>query len=86
MLGHDGWIGSQGQLLHALHTASADVAQDGSGRILLYGECPSFFLGIEDPDGDVVVPAGCEYSVGGSRANVAMLLRSTSYGQGVTVI
>lgn len=83
---NDGWMGSQGELLCTLRAAGADIAQDGSGKILLYGKCPSFFLGIEDSDGDVIVPAGCEYSVGGQRANVATLLRSTSYGRGVTVI
>ena len=74
-----GWIGDPEQLLHVLRTVGAD--RDGEGNFLVFGEAP-----ITGLDGDVVVPGGTEYAVGGKRQNLAALLRDTSYGTSVTVI
>lgn len=74
-----GWIGDPEQLLHVLRTVGAD--RDAEGNFLVFGE--PVIAGLT---GDVVVPAGAEYSVGGKRANIAALLADTSYGTQVTVI
>lgn len=74
-----GWIGDPEQLLYVLGIAGAD--RDQKGNFLIYGEPV-----IKGLTGDVVVPAGAEYSVGGKRANLAALLSATSYGTRVTVI
>lgn len=74
-----GWIGDEEQLLYVLGLAGAD--RDRDGRFLVYGEPP-----VKGLDGDVVIPAGCEYAVGGQRASLVGLLSATSYGTQVTVI
>ena len=75
----NGWIGEPEQLLHVLATVGAD--RDAHGNFLIFGE--PVISGIT---GDVVVPAGAEYAVGGKRANLAGLLSFTSYGQSIKVI
>ena len=74
-----GWLGNPEQLLHMLRTVGADT--DPDGNFLIFGEPV-----ISGLDGDVVVPAGAEYAVGGKRANLAALLADTSYGTTVKVI
>ena len=74
-----GWIGEEEQLLYVLGLAGAD--RDEAGKFLVYGEPP-----IKGLTGEVVIPAGCEYSVQGKRANLVGLLSATSYGTKVTVI
>ena len=74
-----GWIGMPENVLYVLRVAGAD--QDEDGNFLIFGE--PVITGLT---GDVVVPAEAEYSLGGKRANLASLLRSTSYGVSVTVI
>jgi hypothetical protein len=74
-----GWIGEPEQVLHVLGIAGAD--RDEEGNFLIFGEPV-----ISGLTGDMVVPAGSEYAVGGKRANLAALLASTSYGTRVTVI
>ncbi len=74
-----GWIGDPEQLLYVLGIAGAD--RDEKGSFLIYGE--PVIAGLT---GDVVVPAGAEYSVKTQRANLAALLSATSYGTRVTVI
>jgi len=75
-----GWLGHPDQLLYVLGTVGAD--KDEKGNFLIYGEPV-----VKGLDGDLLVPAAAEYSVGGKRANLASLMSSTSYGvRGVTVI
>ncbi len=74
-----GWFGHPEQLLYVLGTVHAD--RDEDGNFLIYTQ--PVFTGLE---GDVVVPGDVEYAVGGKRANLAALMRATSYGVSVTVI
>ncbi len=74
-----GWFGHPEQLLYVLGTVNAD--RDEDGNFLIFTE--PVITGL---DGDVVVPAGVEYAVGEKRANLAALMRATSYGVSVTVI
>ena len=74
-----GWFGHPEQLLYVLGTVNAD--RDEAGNFLIFTQ--PVFTGL---DGDVVVPADAEYAVGGKRANLAALMRATSYGVSVTVI
>lgn len=74
-----GWIGDPTRVLSALASVRAD--RDADGNYLIYGE--PVISGI---DGDMVVPAGTEYSVAGERANLAALLADTGGGLSVTVI
>jgi hypothetical protein len=75
-----GWMGHPREVLSVLHTVGAD--RDEEGNFLIYGE--PVITGL---DGDNVVSAGVEYSVGGKRANLAAMLNSTSYGlRNITVI
>jgi hypothetical protein len=74
-----GWIGDPDQLLYVLRLAGADT--DADGKFLIYGE--PVITGLT---GEVVVPAGADYSVQGRRAKLAALLASTSYGLKITVI
>lgn len=74
-----GWIGEESHVLYVLRVAGAD--QDEAGRFLVYQSPP-----ISGLTGDVLIAVDCEYSVQGKRANLAQLLRSSSYGVPVTVI
>lgn len=74
-----GWIGHPEHLLHVLSIVGAD--KDDEGNFLVYGEPVVTGLTVE-----VLVPTGAEYSVQGTRANLASLLTQTSYGSKVTVI
>lgn len=73
-----GWIGEQRELVYALKTFGADTDEDGLVKI--FGA--PIVMGL---DGSVVVPGECECEIGGKRANVAALLRQTSYGLSVVV-
>lgn len=74
-----GWFGHPEQLLYVLGTVRAD--RDEQGNFLIYGA--PVFTGL---DGDVVVPADAEYTVGGRRANLAALMGATSYGVRISIM
>jgi len=74
-----GWIGSSKDVDRVLFEAGAD--RDEEGRFLIYVEPV-----VQGLDGDLVIPAGTEYSVNGKRANLARLLCGTSCGVPVHVL
>jgi hypothetical protein len=69
-----GWFGLKQEMIYTLKSMRADL--DEQGNIKLYGEPPAIGFGGEE----VVVPDGCDYSVGGDRRSVAGALGATSYG------
>ncbi len=79
-----GWIGTMRQLTYALRQFGAEC--DETGRVLITGQPPATFLGLTGPDAEVIVPADCMCRINGHPASVVGLLRSTSYGLGITVI
>ena len=72
-----GWIGTPDQRRHFL--VGAD--RDPDGRFVVAGTIAVGFGAL-----DVVVGADARYFVGGSPRPLALDLRETSYGLGVTVI
>lgn len=83
---HNGWIGTRSQVLYALSVVNAD--RDATGAYLLYGapgQAPVAFMGDASENAEVVIPSGCDYSVGGQKRSLAGLLASTSYGMSVKV-
>lgn len=80
----NGWIGTLGQVKHALRCAGAD--KDKDGNILLVNGQVVTFMGMVDDGAEAVVSGECCYLVGGQPRGLAHLLSSTSYGMGVTVI
>lgn len=80
-----GWIGTRGQMLHALQTFGVDT--DEEGKILIKNGLPFSFLGIDQGDEtEVLLPGDIECFIAGKPVSIASLMRQTSYGCRVNVI
>jgi hypothetical protein len=80
----NGWIGTNGQILHFLRVVGAD--QDSEGRFIITGEGVISFMGMGGEDAECIVPAATCYRKGGRDIPLAAGLAGTSYGLGITVI
>lgn len=79
-----GWIGTRREMLYALRTFGAE--QDGDGKLLIAGELPATFLGLDTEDAETVVSERVLCRINGQWVGVANLLQQTSYGLKINVI
>jgi len=80
---NQGWIGIVREVKHALTTVGAD--KDENGLFLVTGTLATF-LGLSGDDAEIVIGADAKYYVNGEPCSLVALMRSTSYGLGITVI
>ena len=72
-----GWMGSWGQLRHAVRTVGGDYDTETNQPVVT--GC-SLFLGIVADSNDVVVHGEAQYFIAGMPQSLPLLLNSTSYG------
>jgi len=71
-------MGSQQELLDALAAVGAD--RDGNGNFLIHYGGVTSFMGVDDPNNDVVVDDIACYSVGGQMRNLSEMMNGRGVG------
>ena len=72
----NGWMGVWSQAVNAIYADGGDFDDDGKPIV----DGVLFFLGIQNPGADVVIPGDARYYVKGKPYLLAALLNSTSCG------
>lgn len=73
-----GWMGRQRELLDALAAIGAD--QDKDGRYLVHNGGVYSFMGVDDPDNEVLVDETSTYLVDGVHHGLSKMLNERGIG------